>query len=153
MNRVLIVGYGNTLRGDDGIGPHVVESLAPAQLPPGTRCLCLPQLDISLVAQLPQADVAIFVDARHDDDAALIRVDWIGPPELPDNTHSSHSVGLPFLIGLTEQCYGRSPCCYLIQPKGVEFSICETLSEAAYDAAKLAGQSILQIVWAHCGKV
>ncbi len=153
MSRFLIVGYGNTLRGDDGLGPYVVENLEPEQLPPGTRCLCLPQLDICLVAQLPRADVALFVDARQDDDGALIRVDRIGSTAMPDNTHSSHSMGLPILIGLTEQCYGTSPSCYLIQPKGVDFSICETLSEAALGAAELARQSVLQIVWAHYGKV
>lgn len=153
MNDTLIVGYGNTLRGDDGLGPYVVGRLGTDSLPTGTRCLCLPQLDISLVEPLPRADVAIFVDARDDDDDALLRVDQIVPPDLsgssPGMPHTTHAIGLPLLLGLAVQWYGRAPACYLLQPKGVDFSICETLSATAQRSAALAGQAILHLLRAH----
>ena len=35
---VLVIGYGNTLRNDDGVGPRVAEALEALQLP-GVRTL------------------------------------------------------------------------------------------------------------------
>ena len=35
---ILVVGYGNTLRGDDGVGPRVAEAIGKRQLP-GVRTL------------------------------------------------------------------------------------------------------------------
>jgi len=155
MSDILIVGYGNTLRGDDAIGPYVVGRLEVSSLPPGTRCLCLPQLDISLVVQLSEVDLALFVDARSDADYALIRVDRIAAPQpcpapagMP---HTTHTMGLPMLLGLAAHWYGKAPDCCFLQPKGFDFSIGDTLSDAAHHSAALAQQVILQISWAHVG--
>ena len=35
---ILIVGFGNTLAGDDGAGPAVIARLRELELPPGVRC-------------------------------------------------------------------------------------------------------------------
>ena len=37
----LVIGYGNTLRGDDGVGPRVAEAIEKLNLP-GVRTLDLP---------------------------------------------------------------------------------------------------------------
>jgi len=40
---ILLIGYGNELRGDDAIGPLVARALAELRLP-GTQVLALTQL-------------------------------------------------------------------------------------------------------------
>ena len=37
--KVLILGIGNVLMGDEGIGVHVVNAVEKAALPPGVDCL------------------------------------------------------------------------------------------------------------------
>ena len=40
MRARALIGYGNTLRGDDGLGPHVADRLAAGLLPPDRRIAC-----------------------------------------------------------------------------------------------------------------
>jgi len=46
--RVLVIGYGNTLRGDDGLGQRAAEALAQRALPDGVEVLSCHQLTIEL---------------------------------------------------------------------------------------------------------
>ena len=152
----LIVGYGNTLRADDGVGPLVVESLVAGNMPPQAhiKSLCLPQLDLCLAALMPQIDVAIFIDARQDEDANPMKVDRVVPLALNSASsplaHTTHALTLPMLLGLAENWYGRVPCCYLVQPKGFDFSFGDIVSDLCRSGADLARQAIYQIVWGHC---
>ena len=58
----LVIGYGNTLRGDDGIGPAVAEAVAALGLP-GVRVIVAHQLTPELAADLADAQLVVFVDA------------------------------------------------------------------------------------------
>ena len=62
---LLVIGYGNTLRGDDGVGPRVAEAVAAMNLP-GVRTLVCQMLTPELADQISQARVAVFVDAAVD---------------------------------------------------------------------------------------
>ncbi len=156
MKHFIIVGYGNTLRRDDGLGPLVVEGLEKDRMPPvaRVRIASLPQLDVALVSELHQADVAIFVDARQDDDDALVQVDRIEPHKQRQASsgpmHSTHSMGLSALLGICHNWYAKELCCYLVKPKGFDFSIGETISEKGHIAAACAKRLIYQFLWDHC---
>jgi hydrogenase maturation protease len=60
--QLLVIGYGNTLRGDDGVGPRVAEAVGNLRLP-GVRTLICQQLSPEHAAPIAQADKVIFVDA------------------------------------------------------------------------------------------
>ncbi len=62
---LLIVGYGNTLRGDDGVGPRVAEAVEALHLP-GVRTVVCQQLSPEHAAPIAEADTVIFVDAAVD---------------------------------------------------------------------------------------
>jgi hypothetical protein len=59
---VLVIGYGNTLRGDDGVGYQVAETVAEWQLPQ-VRSIAVHQLLPELAADIAEVDLVIFVDA------------------------------------------------------------------------------------------
>ena len=152
MKKVIVVGYGNVLRGDDGLGPLVAQSLKGAKGPLNT-CIhvsCLPQLDVSMIVALHNADVAIFVDARQDDREDLLLVHPIAPDQSPDPslccTHSTHCVGITALLAITAQWYGKAPSCYLVQPKGFDFSLGAPISEKGRLAAGHAREAIQKLL-------
>ena len=58
----MVIGYGNTLRGDDGVGPRVAEAVAALALP-GVRTLVCAQLSPEHADPVAQARTVIFVDA------------------------------------------------------------------------------------------
>ena len=60
--KFLVIGYGNTLRGDDGVGPRVVEAIEALHLP-DVRTLICQQLSPEHAEPVSQARTVIFVDA------------------------------------------------------------------------------------------
>ena len=61
----LVIGYGNTLRGDDGVGPRVAEAIEKLNLP-GVRTLICQQLSPEYADPVSRAHTVVFVDAAVD---------------------------------------------------------------------------------------
>ena len=62
----LVVGLGNTIMGDEGVGVHVVRALEQLTLPPGVECLDGGTGGFILLEPLEQADRIVLVDAAAD---------------------------------------------------------------------------------------
>jgi len=129
MSGFLIIGYGNTLRGDDGVGPRVAEAIAGWGLP-NVRAISTAQLTPELAEALAGAEVVIFVDAQIGQPAST-GVSF--KPVAPDEKRllNTHSGDPRRLLALTMQLYGRSPSAWLVAIPGVNFDFGETLSTLA----------------------
>nr|WP_320133858.1 hydrogenase maturation protease [uncultured Holophaga sp.] len=98
--KTLILGIGNTLLGDEGVGVHVVrhlETLGP--FPPGTTLLDGGTLGMVLLAPMQEADRVILVDATQDGQAPgtctrlIPKYSSDYPPTL-----TAHDIGLKDLL-------------------------------------------------------
>lgn len=150
MKQCLVVGYGNILRGDDGIGPLVAEKLAvvPGSCGNTLRVVCLPQLDIALAPVLRDVDIAVFVDARQDPDDVPVKVERVQVRNAPPaNSRSSHDIGIAALANIVQSLYGRCPDCYLVMPKGIDFSIGAPISRQGRMNAEHAVDVISRILF------
>lgn len=102
---VLIIGYGNTLRGDDGVGPRVVEAVGNLRLP-GVRTLICALLTPELADPISRAETVIFVDAAVD---APKEVQW---RKLEPNATSqlmAHAADPRTMLALARDVFGRAP--------------------------------------------
>jgi len=150
MARVLLIGYGNTLRGDDALGPMAVERLRPllADLASATGSAVSPEVELEhcyqlapeLAAQLAAVDLVIFVDAAAEGKPGLVRVERLSPQssDAASSTHAAsltHHVQPAALLGLTIALYGRAPEAILVTGAGANFESGEGLSE--YGSAAL----------------
>lgn len=61
--RARVIGIGNPLRGDDGVGPAVVEALKRRGLPEGVEAVDGGQAGLGLVGLMEGADRVVLVDA------------------------------------------------------------------------------------------
>jgi hydrogenase maturation protease len=140
---ILVVGYGNSLRGDDGIGPCVADRLAARGLP-GVGALAVPQLLPELAAELAEVRLVIFVDARvgpPQPEVEVIPLDPAGPADLM--TH----VGTPqALLALARTVYGTAPEAWCVSVAGQDFDFEEHLSPAGERNAGLAVEKIEAMV-------
>src|SRR5690348_5980583 len=59
----LVIGYGNTLRSDDGAGPRAAAEVG-AWGVPGLRAWAVHQLTPELASPIASARLVVFVDAR-----------------------------------------------------------------------------------------
>lgn len=62
----LVLGLGNTIMGDEGVGVHVVRALEQHTLPEGVECLDGGTGGFILLEPLEQADRIVLVDAAAD---------------------------------------------------------------------------------------
>lgn len=66
MGQILILGIGNTLMGDEGIGVHVVRRLHEQALPAGVECLDGGTGSFILLGPMQEAGRIILIDATID---------------------------------------------------------------------------------------
>ena len=124
MTRVLCIGCGNTLRGDDGAGVRAVERLR--QELPGSRCLAVQQLTVDLAEELSEADIALIIDAAVDVQDVTTRL--VQVPEGPGQPRSHFETPESLLL-MARELYQRIPLrFYTIRIPAVTFDFSEQLS-------------------------
>ncbi len=65
MKKTLVLGLGNTLLGDEGVGVRVIERLAAENTPPGVEWMDGGTLSFTLAGPIAEADHLIVVDAAN----------------------------------------------------------------------------------------
>jgi len=125
---VLVLGYGNPARMDDGLGPALIETLERMDLP-GVTVEADYQLTIEDAATVANFNVVIFADADLSGREPFHF--WkIEPKE--DANLSSHSVSPEAVLQLAKSCFGATPAAYILGIRGYEFNdFGERLSEKA----------------------
>jgi hydrogenase maturation protease len=113
-NEVLIMGVGNVLLGDEGVGVHFVEYMKDRELPENTDLLDGGTGGFHLLNLIYEYDKMIIIDATIDDNpSGTIRM--IKPKYSKDfpRTLSTHDIGLKDLID-TASVLEKLPSIYLI---------------------------------------
>lgn len=133
MKRSLVVGVGNPLREDDGVGWRLAEALAQAGVEVHTCHQLLPEL----AAELSQVDLVLFADARAEGPAGQVLLQPLVPSESPGYSHHLDASGL---LAWVRALYGCCPQAHLLSVAGASFGYCEGLSPAVEAALPLALQ-------------
>lgn len=138
---ILVIGYGNSLCGDDGAGRRVVEALESA-LPPGTA-VSLHQLLPEWADTISHADHVIFVDATEGEIPGEVRC---FPLTAAARRPDSHTVTPDGLLSMAAALYGRSPSAHVVTITGGSFDLSESLSAPVAAAVPLAAVMILELI-------
>jgi hydrogenase maturation protease len=112
-NPVLILGLGNYLMGDEGLGVHLVRAIEPNELPPGVETLDGGTAGFQLMEYLEKFPQVIMIDATLDNHpVGTIRL--IQPKFSRDfpKAMSTHEIGLKDLVE-SLSLMGRMPEIYL----------------------------------------
>jgi hydrogenase maturation protease len=136
---VLVIGYGNTLRSDDGVGQRVALRVA-AWERPGVTALAVHQLTPELAEPLAAASLAIFVDARSAEWGEGVEVSALAPAE--ERTTTAHASNVRELLALVRDVYGRAPRSWLVTVPATAFSVGDGLSAIAERGASDALERI-----------
>jgi hydrogenase maturation protease len=143
--RTLVIGYGNTLRGDDGAGPRVAAAAGARH---DVHARAVHQLTPELTAALADVDVAVFVDARPSHPDGPVEVSALEPGGAgAPLAHGSDPRGL---LALTEALHGRRPRGWLITVPAVSFDYGEELSATTARGVAQAVEIIADLAGAAC---
>jgi hydrogenase maturation protease len=110
---VLVVGYGNSLRSDDGVGWHAAGRLAADPRLAGARVLARHQLVPELAVDVATASLVVLVDAATGGDPGSILVRLVRPCR-PAPGAFTHHLDPESLAGLAESLYGTAPQVVLV---------------------------------------
>ncbi len=125
MNKVLVIGYGNTLRGDDAAGVRAAELIA--KRCSEIECICMHQLMPELVEKIAESETVFFLDA--DADASQV-TQRLALPGMEGDQPRTHFISPESLLRLSQQLYQRTPFkAYIIGIPASQFEFSEELSE------------------------
>ncbi|MGF1498304.1 MAG: hydrogenase maturation protease [Elainellaceae cyanobacterium] len=141
----LIIGYGNTLRRDDGLGYYAAEQVAQWELE-GVRSLPCHQLTPELAADIAQVEKVIFVDATAPSDQAPTEVTVERLTAEEEGIDMGHGLSPRSLLILTHMAYQTRPEAYHILIPAETFDFGETLSDRAHAGLAEALTAIQQII-------
>jgi hydrogenase maturation protease len=145
---VLIVGYGNPLRSDDGVGWHAARRLATDPRLAGARVLAHHQLAPELAEDVSQASLVVLVDAAAEGDPGSVSVRQIEPrPATP--AIWSHHLDPETLAGLAEALYGAIPPIVLVSVAAATFAEGDGLSSALQQALAGVVETVAGVVSQH----
>jgi hydrogenase maturation protease len=125
---ILVIGYGNELRGDDGLGPRVAEALAGANYP-DMRVRTVFQLAPELAVELAYARMVIFVDALANPSRIAVELARVEAEGITD--WSTHTADPRTLLALTQAVFGWTPEAWWLMVPGRNFDFGEGLSSVA----------------------
>ena len=137
---LLVIGYGNTLRRDDGVGPRVADAVAALALP-GVRALACPLLTPELADPVSRARVAIFVDAAVDAPRE-VQLRKLAPADT--SQIMAHAASPATLLALARDVFGHAPEAWWLTIPVEDLGIGEELSAFARRGLETAVEEIKQ---------
>ncbi|WP_295457002.1 hydrogenase maturation protease [uncultured Thiodictyon sp.] len=152
MSRTLILACGNASRGDDALGPTLIERLSALPIPMPGLCQAFDafddfQLQIEHCLDLQGRESVVFVDAALSGPEPFSFGPVIPEPALSITTHALSPGGL--LRVYQEAIGGPLPDCRLLAIRGYVFELGASLSPQA--AANLGAALEFLIKWLRRG--
>jgi hydrogenase maturation protease len=147
MAEVLIIGYGNPLRGDDAVGWQAAERLRESIRDEQVEIVTSHQLTPEMADTISRARIVIFIDADCDNREGEIVFRRVEPdPSAPELF--SHQLTPEVLLGVASRLYGGSATGVLISMGVRSFEYGAELSEAV----RTALPALLERVQKLCGE-
>ena len=126
-NNTLIVGYGNPLRGDDGVGQAVARAFAGEAAVDGVEAVACHQLTPEFAERFAAVARVVLIDAAAGSEAGHVSVVALRPAPAPAST-LGHHVDPAQLLHMAQALYGRSPEAYLVTVGAGSLELGEGLS-------------------------
>jgi hydrogenase maturation protease len=131
QTKILIYGYGNPGRQDDGLGNYFVEKAKTWATNKGLENLLFDsnyQLNIEDAAEIADKDIVIFVDASTEDIDDFV-LDRITPDAKVE--FSMHAVSASYVVHLCRDIYDKTPESFLLHIKGYEWEFMQSMTAQA----------------------
>ena len=127
--KILLYGYGNPGRQDDGLGIRLAEDVQNGNFP-GVTVDSNYQLNAEDALTISQYDIVVFADAsKHDIEGFRFSI----VPPAAEIAFTTHAMAPGSVVALCQQLYDTCPPVYMLEIKGYDWNIAEGLSQKAND--------------------
>ncbi len=148
--KILVLGLGNVILGDEGVGVHVVRTLEQQTLPAGVDCLDGGTGGFVLLEPMQNADRIILIDAAADENpiGTVTRTTPRFSKDFPP-TLTAHDIGVKDLLDVFYiQGGGPEVTLYAITinpHQAISLSLSEVVAQASLDTARRIRAELNQI--------
>ncbi|HPB25672.1 MAG TPA: hydrogenase maturation protease [Bacteroidales bacterium] len=132
MKKILIYGYGNPGRQDDGLGErfiNLMDQWIAEEKIDNVFTDCNYQLNIEDSATIADYDTVIFVDASVAD-VDNYKLEKVSPNDATIE-FTMHAVSVSYVLDLCQKIYHKQPETYVLHIKAYEFDFVEALTPQA----------------------
>ncbi len=150
--KILIYGYGNPGRQDDGLGNAFVEILEKWVKDNQIKNIEFDsnyQLNIEDAATIADKDLVIFADASCENIESFV-ITPVKPKQ--ETSFTSHSASPEYILYLCNDIYKRIPSTFIVHIKGYEWDFKESLTDKAAENLMKAVDAIKKLL-ADPGKI
>jgi hydrogenase maturation protease len=150
---ILIIGYGNTLRRDDGAGPTLAHMVLAYESYKDINIIESRQLTPELAEEVAAPDVTavIFMDSRVvtgqiDGSCGTAEVELSRIDSMVATPSFSHYCDPPSVMAYTELLCGRKPPAWLVSVPGVDFTHGEGFSDLTLRSLPVARDKVCELL-------
>lgn len=123
---VLIFGYGNLSRGDDALGPLLLEAISDKIDTASVEILTDFQLQIEYALDLENRELVLFIDASVSCEKAF---DFFELQASKDKSYTTHAMSPASIMQVYQSIKNQPPPpCFLLSIQGISFELGEPLS-------------------------
>ena len=142
---VVVVGYGNTLRTDDGLGWYAADRLASDPRLTAVTVLQRHQLMPELALDISAAALVVLVDASHGLPPGAVTVTQVERASDATTTWSHH-LSAPSVVALAHELYGRAADVYLVRCGVESLEVGDRLSPAVATALPQVVDAVVELI-------
>lgn len=138
--KILVYGYGNPGRQDDGLGIRFAEQIELWSQEKKINCISVEQnyqLNIEDSDTIAMYDYVFFADATIENWVENMDFTEVNPSDSSIE-FTMHAVSPSFILDLCNKLYKKSPKTYLLHLKGYEYELAEGLTPKAEENLQLA---------------
>ena len=144
MKKVLVIGYGNTLRSDDGVGIYAVREMQKSPTRSNIEFMEVHQLQLELAEPISQMNLVIFIDAAMHGISGETHYEEVFA--APKSAGMSHSTDPETLLLAAKALYGRAPKAILATVAGECFGFGSQLSPEVEIAMRGLAARVSQLI-------
>lgn len=145
---VLVVGYGNSLRSDDGLGWHLAERLGEDPRFDGVTVLQRHELMPELALDFSRVGLVVLVDASHTPAAGTFTIDRVEPASSSEMTWSHH-LSPSSLLALARELYGEAPDVVAVSVGVESLEVGDRLSPVVEAALPRVADAVVELIAEH----
>jgi hydrogenase maturation protease len=140
-NGICLIGIGNTLRSDDGVGALICNAMEERSFS-AVHIIVTQQLDMGLAEELAKFSIVIFIDASGSDTG----VSFTAISNEPGVQTFTHHINAATLAALTTKLYGPGTDFYICAVGGFNFEMGTGLSNEGRTNAEKAIELLTQFL-------
>ncbi len=141
----LIIGFGNPLRSDDGLGWHAAKFLRGRFAPEEAQVIAAHQLAPEMARAVADASVVIFIDAEEGATPGEVSARPVHPRAEAPRTFTHH-LSPAALVACARLLFQKTPPAHLVTVCAHEFSPGETLSRQVAEAVPAVAREVERIL-------